>query len=254
MENINYPLQENIQSLINGELNPTAQQALLVQAKTEPEVADELTFSQSLAHALRFRDTLAASVLLNAVIAEEGFPPPSSPAVSGGRKWWTWLGGTLLLTLFCTGAYFMADNAGLFSSESQKLSRANIQALENVLFLPNDGQGLRELQAGMAAYDARQYAEAARSLEVYISRRPDNAARVYLGVARILSGKAADAIAPLSLAAQSQEPPIQESALWYLALAYLENDRPDEARQTLEFIPAYGIYSVQAQELLKKLK
>lgn len=253
MENINDPLQENIQSLINGELNPTARQALLAQAKAEPAVADELAFSQSLARALRFRETLATSAILSAVIAEEGFPPPPSPAATGGRKWWTWLGGATLLILFCTGAYFMAENAGFFSSESQKLSRANVQALENVLFLPNDGQGLRELQAGMAAYDARQYAEATRSLELYISRRPDHAARVYLGVARILSGRAADAIAPLSLAAQSQEPPIRESALWYLALAYLENNRPDEARQTLQSIPADGIYSVQAQELLKKL-
>ncbi len=253
MENINYPLQENIHSLINGELNLTARQALLEQAKTEPEVADELAFSQSLARALRFRDTLAASVLLSAVMVEEGFPPPSAPAASGGRKWWTWLSGATLLILFCTSAFFLAENAGFFSSESQKLSRANVQALENVLFLPKDGQGLRELQAGMVAYDAQQYAVAARSLDVYVNRRPDNAARVYLGVALILSSQAADAIAPLSLAAQSQEPPIQESALWYLALAYLENDRPDDARQTLESIPSDGLYGLQAQELLKKL-
>lgn len=254
MENINDSLQENIQALINGELNEANREALLRQAQSVPEVADELAFSQSLARALHFRDTLTASAVLGAVIAEEGFPPPPAPTTFSGRKWWTWLGTASLLAVLITGAYFVAENAGFFASESQKISRAAVQPLENVLFLPTDGQGLTDLQAGMAAYDARQYSEAARSLEVYLNRRPDNAARVYLGVAQLLSGRSADAIQPLSLAAQSQEPPIRESALWYLALAYLENDNPNAARQALESMPTDGIYGSQAQELLEKLK
>lgn len=252
MENINHTLQENIQSFVNDNLDAPGRQALLDQAQASPEVAGELAFSQSLTRVLHHREVVAAALVLQAVIAEEGFPPP--PHTFGARKWWKWAGfGTLLLALFA-GVFFWADNRGLFASESQQLSRSVAQPLENVLFLPKDGPGLADLQTGMAAYDGGRYAGAARSLETYLARRPDNAARVYLGVARLFSGQADRAVQPLADAAQSQEPPIQEAALWYLALAHLENDNPYAARQALASIPADGIYGEQARILLEKLK
>jgi tetratricopeptide (TPR) repeat protein len=254
MENTNYTLQENIQSLINGELDETARQALLEQAQADPQVADELGFSQSLARALRHRELVTASAVLSAVIAEEGFPPPAPPsaAVSGG-KWWVWASTVAIILSSLVGGYFWAESAGLFASRTQKIARTVLQPLENVLFLPNNGQALTDFQSGMAAYDAGRYDEAARLLDVYVSRTPDNAARVYLGVARLKSNQSKEAIPPLADAAQSPEPPIQEAALWYLALAYLENNNASAAIQALEAIPADGIYGAQAGELLGKL-
>ena len=252
MENTNYPLQENIQSLVNGELDEATRQALLEQAQATPDIADQLAFSQSLALALRNRDLVAASAVLTQVIAEEGFPPPTAPGTGAG-KWLAWTGAAVFALLLSTGAYFWADAQGYFPSASQKLSRSVVQPLENVLFLPTDGAGLADLQSGMAAYDAHRYTEAARSLEAYLSRRSDHAARVYLGVSRLLSGQAAQAVQPLADAAQSPEPPIREAALWYLALAQLENGKPQAARQALENLPPDGLYGPQAQALLKKL-
>lgn len=253
MENTNYSQQENIQSLVNGELDEAARQALLRQAEAAPELADELAFSHSLALALRHRDMAAASAVLSGVIAAEGFPPPAPATPSVWGKWATWLGGAALLVLLGIGGYRWADHRGLFRSEAQQLSRATVQPLENVLFLATDGQGLSDLQAGMAAYDARRYAQAARSLDTYLRNRPDNTARVYLGVARLLSGQAAQAVQPLADAAQSPEPPVQEAALWYLALAHLENNNPRAARQAAQALPPDGIYGAQARELLKKI-
>jgi Tfp pilus assembly protein PilF len=169
------------------------------------------------------------------------------------KKWQTWTGIAALSLALLTGAYFLAENQGFFLSESQKLSRATVQKLENVLFLPNTGNDLADLQSGMAAYDAGNYTAAARSLEAYVSRRGDNAARVYLGVSRLLSGQAEAAVAPLADAAQSPEPPVREAALWYLALAYLENDNPRAARQALEMMPDGGIYHERAKALLEKI-
>lgn len=254
MENTNYSLQENIQLLVNGELDEAPRRALLEQVQASPKVADELAFSQSLALALLHRDAVAAGVVIGAVIAEEGFPPPATTPGFGKSKWWAWTGAAALIVIMSIGGYFLAESQGLLSSGSQKLSRSVVRPLENVLFLPTNGQGLADLQAGMAAYDAQRFAEAARSLEAYLSRRPDHAARVYLGVARLLSGQAKKAIQPLTDATQSQEPPIQEAAFWYLALAYLDNDNPHAARQALESIPVDGIYGLQSQELLEKLK
>lgn len=255
MENTNDPLQKNIQALVNGELDENARNALLKQAQADPQVADELGFSQSLALALRHRELVAASSVLNAIITEEGFPPPGSPAtVTGGRKWWVWASAAVLIMFTLVGGYFWAESAGLFASQPQKISRDALQPLENVLFMPNSGQALPDLQKGMAAYEAAHYNEAAQLLEKYVHRNPDNAARVYLGISRLMAGQSKEAIQPLAEAAQSPVPPIQETALWYLALAYLENNNAHAAVQALESIPPDGLYGFQAQDLLKKIK
>lgn len=254
MENKNYTLQENIQALINGELDEEARHVLLEQAQADPQVADELGFSQSLARALHNRELVAASAIWSIVITEEGFPPPTPSTVVSGGKWWAWASATVLILLSFVGGYFWAENAGLFASKTQKEARAALQPLENVLFLPNNGQALADLQTGMAAYEAGRYDEAARLLNVYVRRNSDNTARVYLGVARLMSNQSKEAIPPLADAVQSPEPPIQEAALWYLALAYLENDNARAAVQALKSIPPDGIYGVHAREMLEKLK
>jgi hypothetical protein len=248
-------LQENIHSLVNGELDEAARKTLLEQAKTDPKMADELLFSQSLAQTLRRPDWAAAKATLSAVIAEEGFPPPAPPAAlqGGWGKWWIGAGAVVLTLLSLSGAYFWAESRGFFPSKAQKISRAAVRPLENVLFLPSGGQALADLQSGMAAYEAGRYAEAASLLDVYANRNSDNAVRIYLGVSRLMSGQAEKAVPPLADAAQSPEPPIQEVALWYLALAYLENDNPRAAKQALELIPPEGLYGAQARELLEKL-
>jgi predicted Zn-dependent protease len=258
MENVNYTLQENIQSLVNGELDEKTRHALLEQVQAEPKVADELAFSQSLARALRQPELAAASAMLSTIIGEEGFPPPAAPPsptlthIKG--KWWIWAGVAVFTVLSLVGGYFWAGHTGLFASNTQKISGAVLQPLENVLFLPSSGQGIADLQMGMAAYEAGRYAEAARLLDGYVSHNPDNSARVYLGVAYLFSGQSKQAIPPLADVAQSPEPPIREAALWYLALAYLENNNSRAAVQALEAIPPDGLYGSQAQELLKKLK
>ncbi|GAB4497752.1 MAG: hypothetical protein OHK0019_31930 [Saprospiraceae bacterium] len=255
MENTNYTLQEKIQLFINGELDETNQRALLEQAQADPLVADELRFSQSLARALRYPALVDASAILRTVIAEEGAPPPAPSNAISSSNWWAWASLLVITILSLIGGYFWAENAGLFDSRTQKIARAALQPLDNVVFLPNNNnQTLTDYQAGMAAYDAKRYDEATRLLDAYVSQNPDNAARVYLGVARLMLGQSKEAIPPLADAAQSPEPPIQETALWYLALAYLQNNNVRAAVQALEAIPTDGIYGTQARELLEKIK
>lgn len=253
MENNYDTLQEQLRALASGELDEAARQALHEKARNSPEIADELAFSNNLVTALRHSDMLAAKTILDKVIEEEGFPPPAAPGPSG--KWWLIRAGMALAVVgLLSLAYFWNAGRSTSLSESQELSRHATQALENVLFLPDTGIGIADLRSGMAAYDAARYAEAARALGAYVDRRGDNAARVYLGVSFLLSGQARAAIAPLADAARSPEPPVQEAALWYLALAYLETDNPRAARQALESIPAGGLFGDQARELKDKIK
>jgi hypothetical protein len=254
MESTNYNLQNSIQSLVSGDLDAEEKKRLVEQARNNPEVADELAFGQSLALALRHRDTVAVSAMLSAIIAEEGFPPPAPTGTSGWAKWGGWVAGASILIVSLLGLYTWADRSGYFASEAQKLSRQHLQHLENVFFIGNTPQSPVLLQQGMAAYDAKRYPEAAALLGQYLDTRPDNAARVYLGVSLLLSGQSDRATGALADAAQSEEPPIREAAQWHLALAYLENDQPEAAQSLLETIPTDGIYADQARALLEKIR
>jgi TolA-binding protein len=252
MENTNYPLQEKIQSFVSGDLDEAARRALLDQSGNDAATADELAFSQSLARALRHREMATAAAVLSSVIAAEGFPPPPTPSV--WAKWGGWAIGTAFVLALLTAGYFWAESRDMFLSEHQKRSKSALEPLENVLFLPNEGEGLADLQSGMKAYDAGRYRDAARALTAYVAQRPDPSANVYLGVSHLLSGKTERAITPLTEAAKSPEPPVQEAALWYLALAYLADNQPDAARKTLEGIPPDSVFGEKAQTLLTDLK
>ncbi len=255
MENTNYELQNNLQSLVTKQLGTDASRALAEQAKSSPEVADELAFSQSLALALRNRDMVAASLVIKGVIETEGLPPTEQTPTStpGNRQWGLWLGSIALVLGLSVGGYFMAENQGWFLSTTERLAHDVAQPLENVLYLPQTGNGLADLQAGMAHYDAGRYAEAAEVLERYQSNQPDAAVGVYLGVARLLSGQPRTAIQPLADAANAVEPPVAEAANWYLALAYLANNQPNPAREALLRLPTDGIFAQQAALLLNKI-
>jgi hypothetical protein len=250
MENTNYPLQEKIQSFVNGEAEAADRQALLQAAAADPETADELAFSRSLNRALQHRELLAAKASLGAIMDQEGFPPPSS---AGGGSWWRWGSAVVLVLSLALGSYFWAVSSDARTSASSQLAQQRMQALENVLYVPQNNQSSPQLEAGMRAYDAKQYPEAARLLEQYTRSNPDNTARLYQGIAALLAQQSKEALAPLALAAQSSEPPVREAALWYLALAQLEQNKPGVARQTLLQLPPDGLYGPDAADLLKSI-
>ncbi len=251
MENTNYSLQEKIQSFVTGDLDEAARRSLLDQSISDTDTADELAFGQSLARALKHSEITAAASILSTVIAAEGFPPPPSTTPS---FWPKWIGLSVVVIMIATAGYFLAESYNLFISESQKIGQSALSPLENVLYLPVDGTGIKDLQTGMIAYDAGRYAEAARSLAAYTALRPDPTAKVYLGVSYLLAGKSEQAIAPLTEATTSPEPPVQEAAFWYLTLAYLAENQPDEARNTLRNIPIDGLFGEKARALGEQLK
>jgi hypothetical protein len=253
MEHINYPLQEKIQSFVAGDMDEASRKSFLSETARDAEAKEELAFSKSLSRALQNREMVAASLIISQVVAEEGFPPPSAPPAPSSGRTWMGLGAAALVVLLGWFGYQWSSGTGFFSSEAKELAASTLRPLENVLFLPSQGAGLTDLQAGMAAYDAGKYEDAARLLSAYERSRPDQAVQVYLGVSLLFSDRSADAVRPLAEASMSPEPPVQEAACWYLALAYLAQDKPDAAQQALSRIPADGIFGAQAQTLLTQL-
>lgn len=245
MENTNYPLQDKIQSFVSGDLTPEERRVLYDETAKDPEVADELAFSQSLALALRHREMMAAATVLSGVIAKEGFPPPPA-TVSFWAKYGSWAKGAFaLLTVLVTG-YFWAESQDIFLTSEQKRAKMALKPMENVLYFPNDGSSVAAFREGMAAYDSANYKEAARLLDGVA----DDHAKIYQGVSNLMSNQPERAIQPLTAAVRSQEPPVHEAALWYLALAYHISGQPEQAHEMLRQIDPDGIFGEQAKTFL----
>ncbi|MEY3242138.1 MAG: hypothetical protein RIR11_3577 [Bacteroidota bacterium] len=254
MENTNYPLQEQIQSFVTGNMDESEQRSFLEQSAADSVTADELAFGQSLVLALKNREMAAASAILSSVIAAEGFPPPPPAAPSFWSKWNTLILSTALVLIVAAGAYFWVKSSDTPLSESQKIAQSALQPLENVLFVTTDSIALNDLRIGMTAYDAGQYSEAVRLLSAYSTQYPELVPKVYIGVSYLMMGQPSRAITPLVDAAQSTELPVKEAALWYLSLAYLADNKPESAQETLNGIPPDGIFGAQAQALKSQLK
>jgi hypothetical protein len=249
MENINYQLQEKIQSYVNKGMDDAAKRELQAQAQSEPGAAEELAFSQSLVKALRHREMTAAAAVLSEVIRQEGFPPPAAPTTSFWSQWSSWIIGSVLILAIAGGGFFWADSQGMFLTADQKKAQLALTPLENVFFTntPQDGPEIGRLRAGMQAYDAGKYADAARIM----TDVPELNVQLYVGVSHLMNDNPDKAIGPLTEVLQSPEPPVREAASWYLALAYHLDNQPDEAKRILRKIPQEGLYGEQAKKLLQ---
>lgn len=252
MENTNDALQEQLQGLATGNIDEQARLVLMEQAAGSATLTDEIVFSQSLVLALRNPDAVAAHAKIKAVIAAEGFPPPPPTANSLSKSILKWAGITALVILLSVGFLMLSEQIFPVPSTTQQLSRTIAEPLDNVFFLPDGADQLPDLRSAMESYDSRQYGKAAKKLAEYVKNRPESGVFLYLGISRLLSGRGAEAIEPLRFASGSAEPPIRESALWYLALAYLEQNDPQSARQVLSQLAESEIYGKQAEALLQQ--
>ena len=250
MDSEHYILQEKIQNFATGNLDTHSRDTLLGQAEADPELADELAFGRSLVMALRHKEWAEANAVLKAAIATEGFPPPP-PMATRWSFWAAWAGGTVLLILLFGAVYWLPGRNNT-QAEFQVLAQNALKPLENVLLLPDSGAP--SLKQGMTAYDAGLYQEASRLLDAYTKQRPEAAAKVYLGVSLLMSGRAKAAIKPLADATESPEPPVQEAAQWYLALAYIETGKVREAQEILGAMPKDGLFFAQAQDILNDIR
>lgn len=105
------------------------------------------------------------------------------------------------------------------------LNVPEIELPETALVLRGTGPDayVDRLAAALVPFRRRDYARAAVQLESVAARHPSQPhAAYYAGLARLLAGQPADAIAPLSLARRlaADDPHLQESASWYLAVAF----------------------------------
>ena len=108
----------------------------------------------------------------------------------------------------------------------------------------------------MEAYQADDFAGALAQLEPLSELEPENASEVkfYCGVTLLLTGRNQDAISLLRQATQFSVGPRLESSHYYLALAYLKCNYPDEALNELEaVINMKATHRLAAEELKRQI-
>lgn len=255
MENKIYEAQqEKIRLLVSGYLAAEERATLLRQAQSDPELADEIEFSRGLALALQQPELVAASALIAQTIRQEGFPPPLPPkSAAPGSAVWPWLLGIFGAALL-TGGLFWAGIFDLFDSREERIARSFMEPLENVLYTPESRNDLSDLKTGLAAYEQGRYREAIPHFERRMRHQPDNTIRLYLATSYLLAEQPEKAIEPLEIAANSQEMPIREAALWYLALTHLKLKDLAAARAALLRLEPSAFYNDQIQQLKSQLE
>lgn len=113
------------------------------------------------------------------------------------------------------------------------------------------------IESWVEAYEDRRFADAAQLLEAELTKStPPKAGEYFFAGITYLQPPSPDldkAIQYLKLAQQT-DPAYEEQARWYLALTYLQNKQPKEARTLLEEIVSTQSYqNARAEQLLSEL-
>jgi thioredoxin-like negative regulator of GroEL len=199
-------------------------------------------------------------------VNEAGFVPPPPARF---RMWAPLLAAMSLLVCVFIGAFYLYEREGTHRSAVVSVvpdaEMARVSAWQNLVVpkaayaAPVDRAvlrkpGSRAFDRAMAAYEENDFAGAIEQLETLRELGPDDAAEVnfYLGVSLLLAGRSQEAARPLRQAAQSGDGSRREDSLYYLALAYLKNNQPDQAAAELDAVIAVGGERQFAAEKLKQ--
>lgn len=123
--------------------------------------------------------------------------------------------------------------------------------------LPRDNANLSgDGETGQQAYDRKAYKKAYTALLDEVAAGGDSLNIIYAGVAAIGSGQAEKAIPLLEPLLSSENWRLYQAEIsWYLALAYVDQQRWEQANRLLQEIDqASGPYSAQAKELIQEIQ
>jgi len=112
------------------------------------------------------------------------------------------------------------------------------------------------LNQAISFYDAGDYAAAIPFFENYLQRHPDDfQAGLYAGIAALNGGYPEKAVEQLT-AVSINDPKLFDEANWYLALAFLKQKKPADAKAILENLSqqAEPVFAEKAKGVLERLE
>lgn len=246
-------MNENDKKLISAylldDLSPEDRTSLESRLGEEPELARELADQQEFRTYLKTREQRPA---LDAKMAELagtfraiGEQETSTPKAKV-RRLRPWMGAVgvaaaiaLLVLVF-----------NPFASPDLYRQYAQHQPLN--LVEKGDSEAMAE--AAQAAFNAGDYAQAYPQLKAYLEKEPaDVPAQLALGIAALETDRQQEAESIFSSLAGG-ESVLAAAGQFYLGLAYLKNEKPAQAREALQGVPAtHPDYGPRARDLLNAL-
>lgn len=161
------------------------------------------------------------------------------------------IAAAIIIILIPIGYLLMSDEV---QRAPQELYTAYFEPYEDVISERSEGSGL--LEQGLNAYNQENYRQAITYLEGFVKENPeDNSAKAYLGIAYLAVNESDKAEATLKDVSQDATGLFKEVSEWYLALAYLNLNRPALTKDQLIDITSKPdhMYHSKAKELLQEI-
>lgn len=241
--------QHQLQLYVNHELSDNDQKTFEEAVKANPKFQEELEFSLKLGFAIKHKEVLEVNEIAGQAIQVELEKVGQSFNLSGRKLWIGLL--LLLFSLSAVGVIWYQTMEQNRIESAQSIYAQHIKPLEPLLVTSLESN--RIVDQGMQAYNAGNYDKTIEILTPYYQRTTDYNIGLYLGVSHLLSQKTSAAIPILSSVQLNTSGPIQDSANWYLGLAYLKLGDYTKARSTFNQMAPTGIYAKQLQEILNAL-
>ena len=116
-------------------------------------------------------------------------------------------------------------------------------------------EGKRFFDQGMRGYMRKDYATAIKNLKLAVQSEPQAQWWLYLGVSHFMNHESTPAIRALEMADTLSSPFLKTTVRWYLAQAYLVEQKGDRAKPLLESVVASkSARSASADSLLAHIR
>lgn len=234
---------EKIQRFLSGDMTESEREAFETLMEQDELLRDEVDFQRGLTQFLRDEGArkLQDRVKQLKTAQENEFTFP----------WKKALAAILILGLLAIPAYYFVSNS---TPEGPELSATYFEPYPDRITQMGDERDSLEL--AMSFYNSKEYEKAATLLEV-LSPDSSGYASLYLSICQIQNDQASKAISTLNsqidiLGDESEVKPVLH---WYLILAYLKANRPNEAKVELKAYlrKKYRFELDKAQQLAEEL-
>jgi tetratricopeptide (TPR) repeat protein len=246
---------EKDQALIDkhllGTISP-AEAENFTQRLNDPAFAAELAFRKDLLEAIKAEGREQLRTELQALETEE-----KTDLVKAAKQrplyWWIGLAAAAVIALVFLFRLVLTEPVN-----SQALFAQHFEPYPNVeRVITRNQQNAESLDMqAYANYELGRYQEAVLLFDQLIAAEPENLShRFYRALANLTLDQAASAIPELKKVAQSDTSRYASAANWFLALAYLQKERLEEARSLLDQISKQSQhpYHEEALALLQQI-
>ncbi|MCF8301666.1 MAG: CDC27 family protein [Bacteroidales bacterium] len=179
---------------------------------------------------------------------QKGNDTPSHRRLRSGKGWINLTAAAIFLAIIIIAAYYIFTNPN-----PQKIFSEHFNPYPNIITTKSDQHD--ELTQAMLYYDVHDYDSAAVMLEeVLVDDRTNVKAMFYLGNCYLAMSQSQKALHWFKTILESESTELFLPSKWYLALAYIKQDKIDKAKPLLKDLgESKGSYREKAKRILERI-